>query len=36
MKITALLYSILLFSVNYAQTFTGDTGLILDNQTQVL
>jgi subtilisin-like proprotein convertase family protein len=33
MKITALLYSLLLFSVNYAQTFTGGTGPILDNQT---
>jgi len=33
MKITALLYSLLLFSVNYAQTFTGGTGPILDYQT---
>jgi subtilisin-like proprotein convertase family protein len=33
MKIISLLSSLLLFSVNYAQTFTGGTGPILDYQT---
>jgi subtilisin-like proprotein convertase family protein/spore coat protein CotH len=33
MKIVALLSSLLLFSVNYAQTFNGGSGPILDNQT---
>lgn len=33
MKIISLLSSLLLFSVNYAQTFTGGSGPILDYQT---
>ncbi len=33
MKIASLIASLLLFSVNYAQTFTGGSGPILDFQT---